>query len=53
LGTLTQKFRHSIIFWMCSYLTGHTQRVRVGGYLSETIYCDSGMPQGSHLGPLC
>jgi hypothetical protein len=38
LGTLTRKFRGSMIFWMGSYLTGRTQRVRVGDYLSETIY---------------
>jgi hypothetical protein len=35
-----------------SYLTDRTQRVRFGDYLSETIYCHSGVPQGSHLGPL-
>jgi hypothetical protein len=52
LGTLTRKFRGSMIFWMGSNLTGRTQRVRVGNYLSETIYCHSGVPQGSHLGPL-
>jgi hypothetical protein len=32
LGTLTQKFRGSMIVWMCSFLTGGTQRVRVGDY---------------------
>jgi hypothetical protein len=38
---------------MGSYLTGRTQRVRVGDYLSETIYCrHSGVPKGSHLGLL-
>jgi hypothetical protein len=52
LVTLTQKFHRQMIFWMGSYLTGRTQRVRVGDYLSETIYCHSGVPQGSHLGPL-
>jgi hypothetical protein len=52
LGTLTRKFRGSMIFWMGSYLTGRTQRVRVGHYLFETIYCQSGVAQGSHLGPL-
>jgi hypothetical protein len=39
LGTLTRKFRR-------------TQRVRVGDYLSDTIYCHPGVPQSSHLGPL-
>jgi hypothetical protein len=37
LGTLTRKFRRSMMFWMGSYLTGRTQRVWVGDYLSETI----------------
>jgi hypothetical protein len=41
-----------MIFWMSSYVTGRTLRVRAGDYLSETIYCHSGVPQGSHLGPL-
>jgi hypothetical protein len=41
-----------MIFWMVSYLTGHTERVWVGNYLSETIYCHFYVPQGSHLGPL-
>jgi hypothetical protein len=52
LGTLTWKCRRPMIFWMGSYLTGRTQRVRVGEYLSEKIYCHSGVPQGSRLGPL-
>jgi hypothetical protein len=52
LGTLTRKFRGSMILWMGSYLTGRTQRARVGDYLSETIYCHSGVPQGRHLVPL-
>jgi hypothetical protein len=33
-------------------LTGRTQCVWVGDFFSETIYCHSGVPQGSHLGPL-
>jgi hypothetical protein len=52
LGTLTRKLHGSMIFWMGSYLTGRTQRVSVGDYLSETIYCHSGVAQGSHFGPL-
>lgn len=38
--------------WSESYLTGRTQRVKLDDYLSEIIYCHSGVPQGSHLGPL-
>jgi hypothetical protein len=37
-GTLIWIFRGPMIFWMGSYLTGRTQRIRVGDYLSETIY---------------
>jgi hypothetical protein len=36
---------------MDSYWTSRTQHVWVGDYLSES-YCHSGVPQGSHLGPL-
>jgi hypothetical protein len=31
---------------------GHTQKVRVGGQLSEEVRVTSGVPQGSVLGPL-
>jgi Reverse transcriptase (RNA-dependent DNA polymerase) len=37
---------------MASYLTDHTQRVKLEDFLSEEIQCHSGVPQGSHLGPL-
>lgn len=35
-----------------SYLTGRTQRVRFDGNLSSVVNVTSGVPQGSHLGPL-
>jgi hypothetical protein len=38
--------------WMGSYLIGRTQRVKLEDYLSESIQCQSGVPQGSHLGPI-
>ena len=38
--------------WIRSYLTGHTQRVRVGDILSEPLAIDIGTFQGSCLGPL-
>ena len=38
--------------WIRSYLTGHTQRVRVGETLSEPRAIDIGTFQGSCLGPL-
>jgi hypothetical protein len=34
------------------FLLGRTQRVRVGGQLSEEVRVTSGVPQGSVLGPL-
>jgi hypothetical protein len=33
VGTLTRKFRGPMIFLMGSYLTGRTQRVRIGDFL--------------------
>jgi Reverse transcriptase (RNA-dependent DNA polymerase) len=39
---------------MCSsesYLTGRPQRVKLEDYLSEFVYCHSGVLQGSLLGP--
>ena len=40
----------SVVVWIREFLLGRTQRVRVGGQLSEAI--TSGVPQGSVLGPL-
>jgi hypothetical protein len=33
-------------------VTGRTQRVRLDDFLSDVIYCHSGVPQGRNLGPL-
>ena len=38
--------------WIREFLLGRTQRVRVGGHLSEEVRVTSGVPQGSVLGPL-
>jgi hypothetical protein len=38
--------------WTGSNLTSRIQRVKLDDYLSEPVYCHSGVPQGSHLGPL-
>jgi Reverse transcriptase (RNA-dependent DNA polymerase) len=36
-----------------SYFSGRTQRVRIGSCVSKEIKVTSGVPQDSHLGPLC
>ena len=38
--------------WMESYLTGRTQVVEIGNRLSSEEKLDTGIPQGSKLGPL-
>lgn len=38
--------------WIQSYLSGRTQIVRIGNTLSRSLDVTSGVPQGSHLGPL-
>jgi hypothetical protein len=45
-------FAGSLLCWMESYLTGRTQRVKLEDYFSESIQNHSGVPQGSHLGPI-
>jgi hypothetical protein len=41
-----------VLQWIKNYLTGRTQRVRIGNQLSSELLCDVGVPQGSVLGPL-
>jgi hypothetical protein len=41
-----------VVAWIREFLSGHTQRVRVGGQLSEEVRVMSGVPHGSILGPL-
>ena len=41
-----------VVEWIKQFLTGRTQRVRVGGVLSDEVRVSSGVPQGSVLGPL-
>ena len=38
--------------WISSFITGRTQIVRIKGFTSSQIRVSSGVPQGSHLGPL-
>jgi hypothetical protein len=50
---LMKSFSGMMLAWFWSYLTGRTQRVRLqADFLSDVIYCHSGLPQGSHHGPL-
>ena len=39
--------------WMQTYLCDRKLIVRVKGHLSSPFLASSGIPQGSHLGPLC
>ena len=41
-----------VVTWVKEFLLGHTQRVKVGGQLSEEVRVTSGVWQGSILGPL-
>jgi len=41
-----------VVAWVREFLRGRTQRVKVGGQLSEEVRVTSGVPQGSVLGPL-
>jgi hypothetical protein len=41
----------SAVVWIREFLLGRTQRVTVGGHLSEEVRVTSGVPQGSVLGP--
>ena len=40
------------LLWLCSYLSGRTQRISVQGALSKVFHLRYGVPQGSCLGPL-
>jgi len=41
-----------LLRWISSFLTGRTQRVKIGGAISDVIQLTSGVVQGSCIGPL-
>lgn len=41
-----------LLKWFESYLQQRPQSVSVNGFNSKTYFADTGVPQGSHLGPL-
>lgn len=45
-------FAGSFVKWLSSYLTGRFFYVVANGYKSDIFRISSGVPQGSHLGPL-
>lgn len=45
-------FHSTFLDWILSYLTGRSQKVIINNSFSRSIQCSSGVPQGSHLGPL-
>lgn len=45
-------FNGSLLSWIRSYLTGREMCVKVGDVISAIFAVFSGVPQGSHLGPL-
>ena len=45
-------FNTNLVKWISSYLKDRSQLVLFEGYLSKTINVPSGVPQGSHLGPV-
>lgn len=42
----------SLLCWLSDYLTGRCQNVKYKSFISRNINVYSGVPQGSHLGPL-
>ena len=45
-------FSGSLLNWLSNYLVGRIQLVKYKNFISNPIYATSGVPQGSHLGPL-
>lgn len=45
-------FHSNLLRWFESYLVGRVQYVRINNILSDPVEATSGVPQGSHLGPI-
>lgn len=45
-------FKENVLDWICSYLVMRTQKVKYNNCSSETLENNTGVPQGSILGPL-
>ena len=45
-------FPPAFLGWISTYLKGRTQKVLLRSSISNSFYVTSGVPQGSHLGPL-
>lgn len=45
-------FHSNLLAWITSYLSGRSQYVKLAGWSSRTFKVTSGVPQGSHFGPL-
>jgi len=45
-------FPNNLLIWISSYFNGRSQRVLFKNAVSKMINVTSGVPQGSHLGPL-
>ena len=42
----------NLLHWLISYLSNRTQQIKFQGKISKLVNVTSGVPQGSHLGPL-
>ena len=45
-------FSENALLWIRSYLTGRTQKVKIGNKLSNLANLESGVPQGGNFSPL-
>ena len=39
--------------WLKAFVTGRSQKVKIGDFLSNALVVSFGVPQGSILGPFC